>query len=133
MEKIRRCIFRPYRKGFGPYFVLTMTDTFRRDARGQTIIHYQLEQRASVADVIDDAFAEPHAFVVFEGDGFTGSPLHSDDSDDCAHALMGFLTLRPGDTDAEYFADYTALQLEFCQQHAESLSAEVDARFGRDE
>ncbi len=42
---------------------------------------------------------------------------------------MGFLTLRPGDTDPDYFEDYTPEQHAYCDAHAEALSCEVSARF----
>lgn len=42
---------------------------------------------------------------------------------------MSFLTLRPGDTDSDYFKDYNETQKEFCAQHAESLACEVQNRF----
>lgn len=44
--------------------------------------------------------------------------------------LLGFLTLRPGDTDREYFDKYTPAQLEYANQHAETLPCECYARFG---
>jgi len=44
------------------------------------------------------------------------------DSDASIGALLGFLTLRPGDTDAEYFENYTDRQREFCDTDAEALS-----------
>jgi hypothetical protein len=68
--------------------------------------------------------------TLFEGEDFCCSPLHAIDSDETVGALLGFLTLRPGDTDAEYFADYTPQQLEFCAQHAETLAWEAEVRFG---
>ncbi len=43
---------------------------------------------------------------------------------------MGFLTLRPGDTDQEYFDGYTDNQLQYADEHAETLSCEVCSRFG---
>ena len=43
--------------------------------------------------------------------------MHADDSDDTLRALLGFLALRPGDTDSEYFADYTAAKREFASSH----------------
>ena len=67
--------------------------------------------------------------TVFEGEDFSPSPLHAIDSDEAVAALMGFLTLRPGDTDREYFAEYTPEQLEFADQHAEALACEVGVRF----
>jgi hypothetical protein len=54
------------------------------------------------------------------------------DSDQCVRAILGFLTLRPGDTDAEYFENYNQEQLDFCAQHAEALSYEALTRFGED-
>ena len=44
---------------------------------------------------------------------------------------MGFLTLRKGDTDAEYFENYSQEQTEFSEAHAESLGCEVYNRFKR--
>ena len=68
--------------------------------------------------------------TIFEGSDFYCSPLHAIDSDDCVKALMGFLTLKPGDTDREYFANYTEAQMEFANQHSEALACEIDNRFG---
>lgn len=115
-EKIRRCIFRPYRKGYGPTFCLTLYDTGEtRD--GKWRLAYRLTSGRK---------------TIFEGDDFYFSPLHAIDSDSTVASLMGFLTLRPGDTDREYFENYTPTQLEFCEQHAEALGCAVCDRFGYD-
>jgi hypothetical protein len=50
------------------------------------------------------------------------SPLHSVDSDAAVRSAIGFLTLRPGDTDPEYFDDYTRRQLAWADEHGEQLS-----------
>lgn len=64
--------------------------------------------------------------VLFEGADFGVSPLHSVDSDAALLALLWFLALRPGDTDREYFAEYTAAQLEWCESsECESLACAV--------
>jgi len=55
----------------------------------------------------------PDGVRIFRGTDFTSSPMHADDSDDALRALLGFLTLRPGDTDREYFDGYTPAQLAF--------------------
>ena len=55
----------------------------------------------------------PNGIAVFRGVDFGPSPCHADDADETLRALLGFLTLRPGDTDREYFAAYTAEQLAF--------------------
>lgn len=57
---------------------------------------------------------------------------HATNSDAAVRNVMGWLTLRPGDTDSEYFAAYTPEQLAFCESHAETLSCEVMYRFGED-
>lgn len=63
--------------------------------------------------------------VVFEGGDFEPSPLDAEDSDAATGALLGFLSLRPGDTDAEYFAQYTPAQLTFADLYGEELSLTV--------
>lgn len=63
---------------------------------------------------------------MFEDAGFGCSPLHAIDSEDAAKSLLGFLTLRPGDTDREYFDSYTPQQLTWAQSHGcEALAAQI--------
>jgi len=88
-------------------FRLTIWDTHMRDNRGQTIIGYSLRFGTE---------------VIFEGEDFAGSPLHADDSDETLRSILTFLTLRPGDTDAEYFANYTPAQMDFARTDAEELA-----------
>jgi len=115
-DKVRTCIFRPYRKGMGPVFTLTSYDAGRR-YDGKNGLAYTLRAEGK---------------TIFEGDDFACSPFDAIDSDGAIACLMGFLTLRPGDTDSEYFENYTPEQLEFCALHAEALGAEVSYRFGED-
>ena len=72
----------------------------------------------------------PIVTTIFEGEDFGCSPLHASDSDDTIAAIMSFLTMRPGDTDAEFFERYSTAQHEFCEQHAEALACHVLDRFG---
>ena len=120
-DVLRRVRLTPYRKGAGPTFTLVMYDTHQRDWRGQTKIGYRLAMREHGKTV-----------VLFAGEDFTGSPLRSDDDDLTVAALLGFLTLKPGDTDADYFAKYTDAQKAFCDAHAEMLAWESIQRFGED-
>jgi hypothetical protein len=46
--------------------------------------------------------------------------------------LLGFLSLKPGDTDREYFDDYTQEQLDFVAEFGDSL-AMTAARLRDDE
>ena len=89
-------------------FQLITSDIGRCDRRGQSFIEYQL--------------LGPDGAAIFEGSDFAGSPLHADDSDQTLRALLGFLTLRLGDTDREYFSEYTPEQIAFRDGPAEYLS-----------
>lgn len=93
-------------------FELVTRATNRCDRRGQTYIAYE--------------FKSPEGLTIFEGSDFAGWPSHADDSDETLRCLLGFLTLRPGDTDKEYFDEYTPEQLAFCSEHAEYLSLWAD-------
>lgn len=119
---LRRVIFRPYRgpaSADRPVFTLSVFDSARASSGPQTPLAYRLTQTGK---------RQP----IFDGDDFGCSPCHAIDSDDMVRSLMGFLTLRPGDTDADYFAAYTPEQIAFCDHHAEALAMEVYARFGED-
>lgn len=72
------------------------------------------------------------ACVVFQGSDFGCSPLQACDSDRTVAAILTFLTLKPGDTDRDYFASYSARQLEWAGEHAEALYMEASARLGEE-
>lgn len=123
-ELIRTVLLRPYRRGMGPSFVLKVWDT--REAfdggpwiGGRARLSYRLTMHEPGKPVV----------VLFKGSDFGASPMHAIDSNATVAALLGFLTLRPGDTDADYFAGYTPEQKAFCDSHAEALSVEAYARF----
>lgn len=118
-ETIGSQVFKPYLEGKGPVFVLTTWGTFRTDRYGKCILAYRLSMG-------------PPDVVLFEGEDYACSPMHAIDSDECARSLMTFLTLRPGDTDREYFENYTPEQLAYCSEHAEALSMAVMDRYGEE-
>jgi hypothetical protein len=71
-------------------------------------------------------FEDAHGAVLFEGADFGASPAHAIDSDATLLALLSFLTLKPGDTDSDYFADYTPAQMEWARSsECEFLSCDV--------
>jgi hypothetical protein len=77
----------------------------------------------------------PAGAVLFTGEDFGCSPLHAVDSDEALRALCGFLFLRPGDTDREYFDGYSAEQRAFaessdCESLAFLYSDEGPGTFG---
>jgi hypothetical protein len=52
--------------------------------------------------------------------------MHADDSLATVAACLSFMSLRPGDTDREYFKDYTPDQMAWCQSgRAEELGCLV--------
>lgn len=63
---------------------------------------------------------------LFSGDDYGCAPGTAIDSDESLRGLLGFLTLRPGDTDDEYFDKYTPEQLDYCRTDAEELSLWAD-------
>jgi len=85
-------------------YALRTWDTGKSTGRGmlaRTRIGYELR--------------EPAGAVLFRGDDFGPGASTADDSDDALRGLCGFLFLRPGDTDAEYFAAYSDAQRAFAE------------------
>lgn len=80
---------------------------------GHVLRTYDTHRTRGGRTCIGYTFSDPSGAVLFAGEDFRPSPMHADDSDATLRGLLGFLTLRPGDTDAEYFADYTPAQLAF--------------------
>lgn len=113
-RQVRSVRFTPYLPGKGPRFCLTVYDTYARDHMGKNVLAYRLTMDGK---------------KLFAGADFSCAPGWAIDSDNCMECLMGFLTLRPGDTDAEYFAKDTPEQTQYREQWAESLNCEVANRF----
>ena len=82
-------------------YTVALRDTGKLDEYDKHIIEYSL--------------VKPDGTVLFAGSDLHTSPLHKPAGRDSAIALLGFLTLRKGDTDAEYFDKYTPKQLEFSE------------------
>ena len=118
---LRTVRFTPYLSGMGPRFTLQTWDTGQTIMDGKNRLAYRLSSHE-----------DGNTDVLFDGSDFGCSPCHAIDSDDTCAGIMGFLTLRPGDTDPEYFEDYTEAQLEYADQHAETLGWESICRFGED-
>lgn len=85
---------------------------------------YELTYKVELAGRIYYALrAAGQKFPIFEGRDFRPSPCHSNDGIEAVRGLLNFLCLRPGDTDEEYFANYTETQQEFSEGDAEDLQA----------
>lgn len=63
---------------------------------------------------------------LFEGSDFACPAHRPVDSLQCALSLLNFLCLRPGDTDSEYFDNYTDAQREWSESYeCECAQAEL--------
>jgi hypothetical protein len=78
--------------------VLEVFDTFKTDNMGKSRLAYDFRKSGDEKPL-------------FSGDDFFCGRFTAIDSDDCLVSLLGFLTLRPGDTDREYFDNYTEEQI----------------------
>lgn len=118
MNILRRCTFRPYRKGMGPRFTLVMYSPYLPPHNtGQYSLGYRFFMDGK---------------LLFSGEDYGCSPMHCIDSDESVACLLFFLTLKPGDTDDEYFEKYTEEQMDYARSHAEFLWCIVTDRFGED-
>lgn len=87
---------------------LMMWDTYRVGPHHKSILGY--------------AFFAPGATEpLFSGEDFGAPACRAIDSDRVVRCLLGFLTLRPGDTDRDYFDDYTPEQMAFAMGPALDL------------
>jgi hypothetical protein len=59
--------------------------------------------------------------LIFEGDDIAVPAGQTLDGDQTVRGVLGFLALRPGDVEADYFAAYTPEQLAWRDEHAEYL------------
>lgn len=71
--------------------------------------------------ILGYAFGRKGEAPIFIGEDFGCPPSYAVDSDASLRCLLGFLTLRPGDTDSEYFEKYTEAQKAFAEGDAEAL------------
>jgi len=71
------------------------------------------------------------AEVIFTGDDL-GSSADGCSTDQAARSALSFLTLRPGDTDADYFNDYTPAQQAWRDAHAEALAMALYTEHGEE-
>lgn len=93
----------------GPYRLHLFT-SHETDEFGHTALSYQFRHNGD---------------IVFDGGDYRPGSGIALDGADSVSGLLGFLTLRPGDTDWEYFAAYSPCELLWAIEHAEELSAYI--------
>lgn len=116
-EVMRDVLIEPYIKGH-PFFRLQLIDNGQTDRYGKSGIGYRLAEYNSDGSFRDVIFTH-------EEHGIIRKPGVIDD-DEAVGAVLQWLTLRPGDTDDDFFDDYTERQLEFAEQNGETLSLFAD-------
>jgi hypothetical protein len=81
------------------------------------------------------AFSDNEA-LLFAGNDFRPSPLHSIDGIEAIMSLLSFLTVQKGDTEEEYFTNYTQAQLNWSNsascEHLKGLIQDFEQGFEQD-
>lgn len=95
----------------GHTVALHLYDLHKRDAMGKHQLGYALWHGGE---------------CIFAGEDFAASPMDPVDSDIVMHTLVRLLSLRPGDTDREYFQSYTERQLAWAEQYGDQLALAVE-------
>jgi hypothetical protein len=111
-ERLRFVRIAPYREGAGPRFYLSTWDTNTTDNGSHNVIGHRLTDETGT--------------TIFTGECMGVSPMTAIDSDEALRSVITFLSLRPGDTDEEYFADYTDEQMSFAESHGEYVGLYAD-------
>ena len=89
-------------------------------------LHLHAEQRDGFGRIVYSYVFERDGVVIFEGSDFRSGCGDSVNYATAARALLGFLTLREGDTDSDYFDRYTPEQLAWRDEYAKGLSIYAD-------
>lgn len=89
-------------------------------------LHLHAEQRDGFGRIVYSYVLERDGVVIFEGSDFRSGCGAAVNYAEAARSLMGFLTLREGDTDADYFDRYTPEQLAWRDEYAKGLSIYAD-------
>ncbi len=98
---------RSWRRGPFTLYDLSMTPQGMYDRAGRMKLGYKLTHRGK---------------TIFQGTDFGAAYGAGADSNETAGALLGFLSLRPGDTDPEHFEHYTKAQLDFANRYSDELT-----------
>lgn len=107
----------------GPAFAIS-GDILRGVAVGQyKLFTWDTGQSNASHNYIGYRFIAPDGKVLFQGTDIGVPKNVAIDSDESIRSVLSFLTLSPGDTDEEYFSDYTEEQRAFAEEEAPYLSA----------
>lgn len=93
--------------------------------------HQRIDVEAAVVWP-DGKRRKPVRSVIFaKGDTYCGlASGHCTDGPEAKELVLSLIAMKPGDTDSDYFADYTPEQLEFVNSYGEELSMIAEERYG---
>ena len=129
--KSRSILFQPYNvqpptKEHPEFLLLLYSSFIKNSSPTEYTVGYTLAIRYVSKECNNSLINE----VIFCSSNINIPTWYSITSDYAVKTVIGWLTLKPGDTDEEYFSSYTPEQLEFCKKHAENLVIEVETLFG---
>jgi len=122
-DVLRTVVFRPLTDGVSYHLLVWdtneySTDMFRKPRLGYALAKNEPGPHDAQGNPDPEGAIDGYTTLLFLGTDFYCAPGDAVDSDEMIRSLMGFLTLRPGDTDDDYFADYTPKQRAFTESSA---------------
>lgn len=73
-----------------------------------------------------------HHNIIFTNMVGSFSPCHACDGDDAKRHVLSHLAMKPGDTDKEFFEDYSPEQLDFVNAYGEEITMLSWDRYSQD-
>jgi hypothetical protein len=122
-DVLRTVVFRPLTDGVSYHLLVWdtneySTDMFRKPRLGYAFAKNTPGPHDAQGNPDPEGAIDGYTTLLFLGTDFYCAPGDAVDSDEMIRSLMGFLTLRPGDTDDDYFADHTPKQRAFTESSA---------------
>lgn len=105
------------RAGNDPMIIIRAFDDAGWDHAGRVKLRVEVRQGGKVIFPKGALYCAGH----FLSDGIEAKEL-----------VLSLVGMRPGDTDCEYFADYTPEQLAWAREYGESIAWEADLRYRDD-
>ena len=125
-ENLNVCFRLRVRLGDGKTLAVTAWD----DAPSNSPYHRRIDVRATVLWTEDGKRCSATPFK--RGDTWCGVSGGCTDSQEAKALVLGLLAMRPGDTDPDYFSDYTPDQLAFANDYSDDITCEQMRRYGED-
>jgi len=114
------------------------------DASGENPIIYSFELYAIPETATDrtmeyivrkiippkNTWSKAKMITLFSGKDFRHGAIRNPFDGPAIADLIFFHTVKPGDVDSEYYADWSPAQLEFADEHGDEIRMELENRYG---